>query len=248
MKKIIYDLGSNNGDDIPYYLKKCDLIVAVEANPYLCSQIRMRFGSEISEGRLVVENKVISHMERNSEVSFYLHLKKNVQSQLPKPSLSEAANFEEIRLPSVTVPQLIKKWGDPYYIKIDLEHYDAPVLRSIFEAQIVPPYLSAESHSVDVFCLLVALGGYRSFKLVEGKTVHQKFSDLEIETNTGRQRHSFPFHSAGPFGDDIPGPWFTADNFLTLLGTSGLGWKDIHVTTERHPNPNARLKLKVIHR
>jgi hypothetical protein len=31
--KIIYDLGANNGDDIPYYLLKADTVVAVEANP-----------------------------------------------------------------------------------------------------------------------------------------------------------------------------------------------------------------------
>ena len=34
-KKVIYDIGSNNGDDIPYYLMKCDKVVAVEANPLL---------------------------------------------------------------------------------------------------------------------------------------------------------------------------------------------------------------------
>jgi len=33
MKKIIYDLGSGNGDNIPYYLLKSDLVIAVEAIP-----------------------------------------------------------------------------------------------------------------------------------------------------------------------------------------------------------------------
>lgn len=229
MRKIIYDLGSNNGDDIPYYLKKCDLVVAVEANPDLCSLIKRRFQSEVLEGRLVVENRVISHAERDSEVPFYIHKKRHVRSQLPRPSLLEINNFQEIHLPSITVPQLVEKWGDPYYIKIDLEHYDAPVLRSIFSAKIYPPYLSAESHSAEVFCLLVVSGEYQSFKMVDGPTVQHKFAGLEIEANGGKERYSFPPHSAGPFGDDIPGPWFTADDFIRLLGISGLGWKDIHV-------------------
>lgn len=34
-KRVIYDFGSKNGDDIPYYLEKPDLDVAVEANPIL---------------------------------------------------------------------------------------------------------------------------------------------------------------------------------------------------------------------
>ena len=42
MKKIIYDLGSNNGDNIPYYLLKSDLVIAVEANPKLCEIIKKK--------------------------------------------------------------------------------------------------------------------------------------------------------------------------------------------------------------
>ena len=37
--KIIYDIGANNGDDIGYYLKKADQVIAVEANPDLSKRI-----------------------------------------------------------------------------------------------------------------------------------------------------------------------------------------------------------------
>jgi len=53
--KIIYDVGSNNGSDIPYYLHKADLVVAIEANPVLTYGIKTRFQAEIASGRLVVE-------------------------------------------------------------------------------------------------------------------------------------------------------------------------------------------------
>ena len=42
MKKIIYDIGSNNGDDISYYLLKSDLVIAIEANPKLCDLIQKK--------------------------------------------------------------------------------------------------------------------------------------------------------------------------------------------------------------
>ena len=45
MKKVIYDFGANNGVDIPYYLLKADLVIAVEANPKLCAQIQDRFSN-----------------------------------------------------------------------------------------------------------------------------------------------------------------------------------------------------------
>jgi len=58
--KVIYDIGANNGDDIPYYLQKADVVVAVEANPDLCKQLRERFVESIECGRLVVENCVVT--------------------------------------------------------------------------------------------------------------------------------------------------------------------------------------------
>jgi predicted RNA methylase len=43
MKKIIYDFGANTGGSIPYYLKKADVVVAVEANPQLCAIMEDKF-------------------------------------------------------------------------------------------------------------------------------------------------------------------------------------------------------------
>ena len=59
---IIYDFGSNNGynNNIPYYLKKADIVVAVEANPSLCQHIANRFSPVINDGRLFVENCVLT--------------------------------------------------------------------------------------------------------------------------------------------------------------------------------------------
>ena len=72
MKKIIYDVGSNNGDDIPYYLLKSDLVVAIEANPDLCNLINQRFKNEIVKGKLIVENCVIQNENSLNEVPFVL--------------------------------------------------------------------------------------------------------------------------------------------------------------------------------
>lgn len=70
MKKVIYDLGSNNGDDIPYYLKKAELVIAVEANPVLCDVIKKRFASAIASKRLIVENVVLTAGKESGDVFF----------------------------------------------------------------------------------------------------------------------------------------------------------------------------------
>lgn len=242
MKKVIYDFGSNNGDDIPYYLKKADLVVAVEANPLLGEQIRKKFSNEISQRRLVLENFVLTDGTQSGNVSFYRHKKNNLLSQFPKPL--DLENFDEILLPSKSVVQIITEHGSPHFIKIDIEHYDEKILRALFENDIRPSLISAESHSIEVFSLLVALGKYNAFKLVEGNLVSQIYQNHQINTINGLETYSFPHHSAGPFGEDINGQWMTANNFFRLLGFVGLGWKDIHATNIDKPNPNLYADLQ----
>jgi|TARA_B100000929_G_scaffold224065_1_gene180405 hypothetical protein len=105
-KKIIYDIGSNNGDDIPYYLLKSDLVVAVEANPRLCDLIKNRFKEEIKNGSLVVENCVVQINDQVDKVPFYIAKNNHVLSQYPKPS--NINDYEEIYLPSKDIIKIIK--------------------------------------------------------------------------------------------------------------------------------------------
>lgn len=234
-EKIIYDFGSNNGDDLRYYLKKADFVVSVEANPDLCGEIRRQFHPEISSGTLAVENVVLTASEDDASVYFYLSKSHHVHGQFPKPDDPILDQYDKVLLPSKSVTTLIRQYGAPFYIKIDVEHYDEMILRALFQNEIRPRYISAESHSIGVFCTLVALGGYQSFKLVDGRTVSTKYSNHL----NGKEHHSFPMHSAGPFGDDISGEWLTPDNLFRILSVEGLGWKDIHATTDVLADPKA---------
>jgi len=237
--KIIYDFGANDGVDIPYYLLKADKVVAVEANPVLCQGLAKQYAREISSGRLVIENCVLSVEPEQDEVEFHIHRDNHALSQLPPPPDDLAGQFEKVSLPAASAPSIIQRHGTPHYIKIDIEHYDAPILRHLFESNIRPPYLSAESHSIDVFALMLALGNYRAFKLVDGRSVCRVYKTLRIESEQGSNAISFPFRAAGPFGNDVQGEWMTGDNFYRLLAYVGLGWKDIHVSSVDEPDPNA---------
>jgi hypothetical protein len=150
-----------------------------------------------------------------------------------------------VPLPARNVAGLMRQYGDPYYVKIDLEHYDQVLLEDLFRNGIRPAYISAESHDVTVLALLVAVGRYTAFKLVDGPTVAQRYKDHTIHTTLGPERYSFPHHSAGPFGDDISGPWLTANNFFRLLAFQGLGWKDVHASHVATPDPNYAPAIQV---
>ena len=234
---VIYDFGANNGDDIPYYLMKAAKVVAVEANPQLCDGIRARFFRDIEAERLFVENCVLTeHEEQSGCVDFYIHKQNDVLSQFPRPDELIIKDFERVSLPQRSPKSLIQQHGNPLYVKIDIEHYDAPILMHLFKNNICPPFISAEAHGVEVFALLVGMGGYNSFKLVDGQTVSEKFSSHPI---AGGTVHSFPPHSAGPFGEDIPGQWISAEHFMRVLVFEGMGWKDIHATSQAAADPKS---------
>lgn len=234
-RKVIYDFGSNNGDDLPYYLLKADFVVAVEANPVLTDKIKARFAGEIAGGRLAVENCVLSDVPGTDKVPFYVHKKNHVLSTFPRPSAETVDQYQQIELHPRTPSNIVEQHGDPYYIKVDIEHFDAQILRELFAASVKPPYISAEIHHAEVFGILVAEPAYQSFKLVDGRSVNVKYANHTIETLSGPATYPFPFHSAGPFGDDIEGPWLNADDMFRALCKSGLGWKDIHARRDDTP-------------
>ena len=49
MKKVIYDFGASDGRNIPYYLLKSDLVIAVEANPTNCEVIKKKLTKKKDE-------------------------------------------------------------------------------------------------------------------------------------------------------------------------------------------------------
>lgn len=237
---VIYDIGANVGSNIPYYLKKADLVVAVEANPILADALTEKYAEAISAGRLVVGSFVLSAEKSSSAESFFVNNANPLLSQFPEPEADVRSEFTKIEVPSVSIVDLISKYGSPYYIKLDAEGYDAALLRALFSNGIKPPFISAECHDAEVFSLMVALGGYEAFKIVDGARVAQEYAQHAIEVDGGTETYSFPKHSAGPFGDDIHGPWHNRNAALEHLARVGLGWTDVHATTTQPGGADTR--------
>jgi len=230
---VIYDFGANCGLNLPYYFLKARKVVAVEANPALCEEMRKRFSAKIRDGSLVIENCAIgTEGHARGDVSFYLHKKNSVLSQMMPPALEETNQFEEIRVEAHSAVDLVRKHGEPLYVKTDVEQCDHLVLADLFGASIRPPFISAEAHSTDILYLLAHSGGYERFKLVRGFTVHTVFKGWKVSVNGTRVPHDFPRHSAGPFGSDLPGRWIGAGQMFQRLVNEKKGWKDIHATTD----------------
>lgn len=245
---IIYDIGANNGDDLPYYLRKARKVVAVEANPVLAQGITSRFRLEIQAGRLVVENVAVTTNSSESTVGLYVHKNAHVLGTTTKPAQKNLAKYDFFEVPTTTIHTLIEAHGDPLYVKLDIEGLDAEILRSLLSLPVKPPYVSAEGHDPRIFGLLAGMGNYTRFKLVEGSKVERNFKNLVFEDQEGNPAsYSFPRHSAGPFGEDIPGAWLNATDMFTVLRVRGLGWYDIHANIGEDPPPNpSKIPMKGI--
>ena len=245
-QKVIYDIGANNGDDVLYYLEKADRVIAVEANPSLCDIIRDRFSREIKEGRLVVENCVLTPDRDGELVTFYMHKTHHVLSQFTKPKQQE--KFDKMELPCKSVRRILQDYGTPFYFKIDVEGYDYFILKALFECGLRPEFVSAESHKINVLLVLITLGGYKQFKVTNGAEVSTKYANCLIKTASGSRVFSFASHSTGPFGEDLAGDWLSVPGVFSVLACSGLGWMDIHawhsnaVKTGSRANLSWRLK------
>ena len=230
--RIIFDLGANKGQNLDYFLANSDLVVAVEPNPDLCKVIHSRFSSEISDGRLFLEN--ICLVDRNlsgSFVNFYINKKSHVNSSLNIPLNPEKS--EKISVIGMTASDLIKKYLKKedvlYYVKIDLEGYDSIVLHDILSNHIYPEFISAEFQGIEVFAELIHCGKYNAFKTGD-----------EIKTNITHNYDQNDFNSdtqsSGRFGNDLPGDWLDVDGFFYYLALTGKKGIDIHASLSHLPN------------
>ena len=236
-ERVIYDLGANTGMNIPYYLRKAERVVAVEANPDLAEGLRVRFATEVAEGRVVVVDRAVTAHDRAGEpVEFFVYRgdKPNghVASSLRRPREGREADFRSVVVATVDLPSLVEQHGEPYFVKIDLEHHDTVVLGDLLRSGLRPPLLSVEAHDPAVVAHLILATEYRGFQLVDGRTVHVDFIAHPIRTTSGLEQWDFPKHAAGPFGDDLPGPWLDRVALLRVLGRRGPGWVDVHASTE----------------
>lgn len=232
-RSVIYDFGANAGLNLPYYLQKADKVVAVEANPVLCEEMKRCFASQVADGSLVVVNCAItSKVSGGAEVKFFIHKRLSVLSQMVAPAAEESELFEEIRVEARNAVDIVRAYGDPFYIKVDVEHCDGQVLADLFAVSIRPPFISAEAHSTEILYLLAREGGYEHFKLVRGLTVDTVFKSWRVKTRTSQILYHFPPHSAGPFGHDLPGRWIGPGPMFQRLVREKTGWKDIHATND----------------
>lgn len=237
--RIFWDLGAFDGCNLHYYLKKADLVVAVEGNSVLCEIINDKFRREIQEGNLVLENRILVAEKLNEKQTFYVNKTNLRLSTSLKPA--KEILYERQEVPAISVKELEAKYGKPDFVKIDLEGLDRFIVAELMNLDIFPNFISVEACELDPLEILYASGRYNSFKLVEGELVPLLSKNLKIQTKTGFECLTFESGSAGPCSEDLAGPWFSFEDIRKeFVRNPHVKWRDIHATFI----PNSQFHLR----
>jgi FkbM family methyltransferase len=210
--RLIYDIGCHNGQDSDFYLKKGFSVIAVEANPALCRDIKSRFAAEIQNGRFVLIEKAIA--EQDGDVSFFVH-KESIWSTIRSDVADRHASSDitEIRVPTTKLSGLIRQYGVPHYLKIDIEGADHLCLQELATLRAKPQFLSTEIEQgcwrdFETGLHLLKAARFRQFAIINQATVPQQHGPVPAREGCFVD-HQFELGAAGLFGAELPRAWIS---------------------------------------
>ncbi len=213
--QLIYDVGGHLGEDTDFYLKKGFKVVAIEANPALAERLRERFRPNLSDGSLVLVEAAIA--ENAELVGFYvnegLSAWGTIRSAWAERNASEGSPSKLIKVKSSRFPDVLSKYGVPYYLKIDIEGADILCLEGLVSKPDRPKFVSIESEKKSWRALLYEFEmfkrlGYSKFKIVDQNDINlQRPPQPAVEGHY--VEHKFEMGSSGLFGEELPGKWLT---------------------------------------
>jgi FkbM family methyltransferase len=160
---LIYDVGMNNGDDSAYYLSLGFRTVAIEANPALVEQAKLRFAREIASGRLIILNVGVA--DREGQLPFWICETNSRFSSFDRAYASWGDSpTHQIQVPSARFETILAQYGVPHFCKIDIQGNEFLCLEGL-KPHNVPRFFSIEANDIRYLDMMNALG-YSLFKCI----------------------------------------------------------------------------------
>ena len=178
---LIFDIGCHDGRDSEFYLKKGFTVVAVEANPSLCRQLKQRFAGQIASGQFLLVEKAIA--EQGGDVEFYLNLKASIWGTIRPEYAGAHGAATKIVVPSITFSELIESFGVPHYMKVDIEGADLLCVEGLAHFPQRPRFISDRA-------LLILWATNSRIEIAQQTRLHEISSD-----RSGDNSHA---NAAGP--------------------------------------------------
>lgn len=251
-RQVIFDIGMHTGQDTSHYLESGYMVVAVEANPLLVEEAQLKFAKEIAAGNLIILNVGISN--QRGIMPFYINKRLSEWSSFdPELGMRSNSAYEIRNIECVTTKDLLRDYGVPYYLKVDIEGFDFHVINDLPSEGPRPEYVSCEASEISLMDTLHRKG-YRWFKLIsqannfnplnidqESKPYFPKFLHIRNGIQLRLQKimkFKHPYSSSGPFAEDTKGQWLSYQDARKALmkflqpekgkALNGISWFDIH--------------------
>jgi len=234
-RDLVYDVGMHKGEDAEFYLRKGFRVIGVEADPDLVRACRESLADFIAQGQLtIVAGAIVDPKRAESTVRFFKNSERSVWGTVfstwaDRNAKLGSASTGVIEVAAIDFCQVIRQYGMPYYLKIDIEGGDMLCIEALRSFADRPDYVSLESdklrfsntrHEIDA---LVDLG-YDSFQAVEQSELHHTQSP-PFPAGEGRYvPHQFQFGSSGLFGCELPGRWRSKREILARYRAIHLGY------------------------
>ena len=212
-RTLIFDVGFHRGEDTEYYLKRGFRVVGIEANPELCAFGRRRFADAIKSGALRLVNKAVA--KAPGKITFYRDPEHSVWGTIDPAWAARNSRMgaisEPITVEATTMDALLAEFGVPHFAKFDIEGLDMVAVEGLRAQAGRPAYVSVENAKDSLKGLRAEIEtltslGYDRFKVVpQGKIPGRR------DPASG---HVFPEHASGPFGEEAPGEWLTAEQTI----------------------------------
>ena len=148
---LIFDIGANHGGKTAVFLRLGANVVAVEPDATNQDELRQRYLKyRLSQRPGVIVGKAVSDKEavetmwvdEAGSAKNTLNLKWVETLRTDEERFGHSLTFaEQIKVETVTLEKLMKDYGEPFFIKIDVEGFELSVLRGLRKPV---PYLSFE--------------------------------------------------------------------------------------------------------
>jgi FkbM family methyltransferase len=221
-KDLIYDIGMHQGEDTDFYLAKGFRVVAIDAMSEYCDAAAARFAGQLERRDLTIINGAIS--DSPGPVTFYVSPKSDWGTI--RPAFAERNTrlgyppVEAIEVDSVSLSDVLRTHGVPYFMKIDIEGADAVCLAALHRAAERPRYLSLESSKTSWRELVAEFDALQRMGYTRFKVIGQHRVPKQTCPNPSREGNYVPRRfargSSGMFGEELPGHWLPRNAALAL--------------------------------
>jgi len=175
-----------------------------------------------------------------SKLDFYVNLDNDHWSSFdPAYGCRNGTRFEVVEIQCLTALEILRRFGVPRYMKIDVEGADKHIIAELDRAAERPRFVSVEEYGVG--CLDALRGtGYSKFKIVP-----QRDKSIMVPPNPSSEGiyvpRTFDGTDSGLFGSELPGEWMAfaeaREIFLTRVRNEAFEyvgpeheWHDVHAT------------------